>query len=645
MTIREALELERSFEAGTFDVAVVGAGHAGCEAAHACAKLGLDTILFTLSLDSLANLPCNPSIGGTSKGQLVREIDALGGVMGIMADKCAVQMRMLNRSKGPAVYSPRAQEDRAMYSVEMKHYLENLPNLTLKQAHITDLLVDDEGRAAGVMTEGKAVYKARAVVICSGTYMEARIIRGEVIVESGPDGLPRSVGLSSSLNSLGVPLLRFKTGTPVRVNSNSIDFSQMTRQDGEDDIPPFSYRNEMEGKLPAPSEEQIPCWSIWTTEETRQVISDNMDRSPLYSGEIKGIGPRYCPSIEDKFMRFKDKTRHQIFVEPMGRHTNEMYLQGFSTSLPEEIQEKMVKSLPGLSNAKIQRAAYAIEYDLVDPLSIKASLESKVVSGLFTAGQINGSSGYEEAAAQGIVAGINAAMNCLGKEAVIIDRSQGYIGVLIDDLVTKGTNEPYRMMTSRAEYRLFLRQDNADERLTPIGHEIGLISDEVFDKFEKKVEAIALETERLKKTYVAPTDELKVLLDTCGQTLPKSGESLADLIKRPGVTYDLLAPIDKARKPLARNITFACETNIKYEGYLSLEKEKIEKFKNLEKIRIPEDIDYSLIKGLRLEATQKLTNMKPENVGRASRISGVSPADCEVLLVYLEQLRRRHDNG
>lgn len=645
MTIREALELERSFEAGTFDVAVVGAGHAGCEAAHACAKLGLDTILFTLSLDSLANLPCNPSIGGTSKGQLVREIDALGGIMGIMADKCAVQMRMLNRSKGPAVYSPRAQEDRAMYSVEMKHYLENLPNLTLKQAHITGLLVDDEGKAAGVMTEGKAIYRARAVVICSGTYMEARIIRGEVIVESGPDGLPRSVGLSSSLNSLGVPLLRFKTGTPVRVNSNSVDFSQMTRQDGEDDIPPFSYRNEMEGKLPAPSEEQIPCWSIWTTEETRKVIADNMDRSPLYSGEIKGIGPRYCPSIEDKFMRFKDKTRHQIFVEPMGRHTNEMYLQGFSTSLPEEIQEKMVKSLPGLSNAKIQRAAYAIEYDLVDPLSIKASLESKVVPGLFTAGQINGSSGYEEAAAQGIVAGINAAMGCLGKDAVIIDRSQGYIGVLIDDLVTKGTNEPYRMMTSRAEYRLFLRQDNADERLTPIGHEIGLISDEVFAKFQNKVEAIAEETERLKKTYVAPTDELKVLLESVNQTLPKSGESLADLIKRPDVTYDLLAPVDKKRKPLPRNVTFACETNIKYEGYLSLEKEKIEKFKNLEKIRIPEDIDYSLIKGLRIEATQKLSKMKPESVGRASRISGVSPADCEVLLVYLEQLRRRHDNG
>ena len=644
MTIREALSLDTSFEAGTFDVAVVGAGHAGCEAAHASAKLGLNTILFTLSLDSLANLPCNPSIGGTSKGQLVREIDALGGIMGIMADKCAVQMRMLNRSKGPAVYSPRAQEDRQMYSMEMRYYLENLPNLTLKQAHITELLTDEDGNAAGVMTEGRAVYRARAVVICSGTYMEARIIRGEVITESGPDGLPRSVGLSSSLNSLGVPLLRFKTGTPVRVNSNSVDFSQMTRQDGEDDIPPFSYRNEMEGKLPAPVEEQIPCWSIWTTDETRKVISDNMDRSPLYSGEIKGVGPRYCPSIEDKFMRFKDKTRHQIFVEPMGRHTNEMYLHGFSTSLPEEIQEKMVKSLPGLANAKIQRAAYAIEYDLVDPLSIKASLESKVVPGLFTAGQINGSSGYEEAAAQGIVAGINAAMKLLGKEAVIIDRSQGYIGVLIDDLVTKGTNEPYRMMTSRAEYRLFLRQDNADERLTPIGHEIGLVSDDVFEAFEKKIEAIASETERLKKTYVAPTEELGALLDTCGQTLPKSGESLADLIKRPGVTYDLLAPVDKGRKPLARNIRFACETNIKYEGYLSLEKEKIEKFKNLEKIKIPEDIDYSLIKGLRIEATQKLSKMKPENVGRASRISGVSPADCEVLLVYLEQ-RRRQNNG
>ncbi|MCR5341479.1 MAG: tRNA uridine-5-carboxymethylaminomethyl(34) synthesis enzyme MnmG [Saccharofermentans sp.] len=643
MILEEALKLEHSFEAGGYDVAVVGAGHAGCEAAHACAKLGLKTVLFTLALDSLANLPCNPSIGGTSKGQLVREVDALGGIIGKMADKCAVQMRMLNRSKGPAVYSPRAQEDRAMYSVEMKHALENLENLTLAQAHITDLLTDGEGNAAGVITGGKAVYRAKAVVICSGTYMESRTIRGEVITESGPDGLPRSVGLSSSLASCGIPILRFKTGTPVRVNSNSCDFSQMTRQDGEDDVPPFSFDNEMNGITPAPSEEQIPCWSVWTTPETRQIISDNMDRSPLYSGVIKGVGPRYCPSIEDKFMRFKEKERHLIFVEPMGRHTNEMYLQGFSTSLPEEVQIRMVRSLPGLSNAVIQRTAYAIEYDLVDPLSLKASLESKIVSGLFTAGQINGSSGYEEAAGQGIVAGINAAMKVLGRKPVIIDRSQGYIGVLIDDLVTKGTNEPYRMMTSRAEYRLFLRQDNADERLTPIGHETGLIDDERYARFVAKREAIAKETARLKSTYIAPTEALGKVLAEVDQTIPKSGESLAELIKRPGVTYDMLAPFDKERKDLPRAVTKACETDIKYEGYLALEREKIERFASLEKIALPEDTDYQAIKGLRLEAAQKLAQMKPESVGRASRISGVSPADCEVLLVYLEQRRRSND--
>ena len=640
MILEEALKLEHSFEAGSYDVAVVGAGHAGCEAAHACAVLGLKTILFTLALDSLANLPCNPSIGGTSKGQLVREVDALGGIIGKMADKCAVQMRMLNRSKGPAVYSPRAQEDRAMYSVEMKHALENLENLTLCQAHITDLITDENGSAAGVMTGGKAVYRAKAVVICSGTYMESRTIRGEVITESGPDGLPRSVGLSASLASCGIPILRFKTGTPVRVNSNSCDFSQMTRQDGEDDVPPFSFDNEMNGITPAPSSEQIPCWSVWTTPETRQVISDNMDRSPLYSGVIKGVGPRYCPSIEDKFMRFKEKERHLIFVEPMGRHTNEMYLQGFSTSLPEEVQIRMVRSLPGLSNAVIQRTAYAIEYDLVDPLSLKASLESKIVPGLFTGGQINGSSGYEEAAGQGIVAGINAAMKVLGRKPVIIDRSQGYIGVLIDDLVTKGTNEPYRMMTSRAEYRLFLRQDNADERLTPIGHEIGLINEERYARFLEKREAIAKETARLKSTYIAPTEALGKALAEVEQTLPKSGESLAELIKRPGVTYDLLAPFDKERKELPRAVIKACETDIKYEGYLALEREKIERFASLEKIALPEDTDYHAIKGLRLEAAQKLSQMKPESVGRASRISGVSPADCEVLLVYLEQRRR-----
>ena len=640
MILEEALRLEHSFEAGSYDAAVVGAGHAGCEAAHACAVLGLKTVLFTLALDSLANLPCNPSIGGTSKGQLVREVDALGGIIGKMADKCAVQMRMLNRSKGPAVYSPRAQEDRAMYSVEMKHALENLENLTLCQAHITDLLTDENGAACGVMTGGKAVYRAKAVVICSGTYMESRTIRGEVITESGPDGLPRSVGLSASLASCGIPILRFKTGTPVRVNSNSCDFTQMTRQDGEDDVPPFSFENEMNGILPPPSSEQIPCWSVWTTPETREVISANMDRSPLYSGVIKGVGPRYCPSIEDKFMRFKEKERHLIFVEPMGRHTNEMYLQGFSTSLPEEVQIRMVRSLPGLSNAVIQRTAYAIEYDLVDPLSLKASLESKIVPGLFTGGQINGSSGYEEAAGQGIVAGINAAMKVLGRKPVIIDRSQGYIGVLIDDLVTKGTNEPYRMMTSRAEYRLFLRQDNADERLTPIGHEIGLINEERYARFLEKREAIAKETARLKSTYIAPTEALGKALAEVEQTLPKSGESLAELIKRPGVTYDLLTPFDKERKELPRAVIKACETDIKYEGYLALEREKIERFASLEKIALPEDTDYHAIKGLRLEAAQKLSQMKPESVGRASRISGVSPADCEVLLVYLEQRRR-----
>jgi tRNA uridine 5-carboxymethylaminomethyl modification enzyme len=437
--------------------------------------------------------------------------------------------------------------------------------------------------------------------------------------------------------------LRFKTGTPVRVNSNSCDFSQMTRQDGEDDVPPFSFDNEMNGITPAPSEEQIPCWSVWTTPETRQIISDNMDRSPLYSGVIKGVGPRYCPSIEDKFMRFKEKERHLIFVEPMGRHTNEMYLQGFSTSLPEEVQIRMVRSLPGLSNAVIQRTAYAIEYDLVDPLSLKASLESKIVPGLFTAGQINGSSGYEEAAGQGIVAGINAAMKVLGRKPVIIDRSQGYIGVLIDDLVTKGTNEPYRMMTSRAEYRLFLRQDNADERLTPIGHETGLIDDERYARFVAKREAIAKETARLKSTYIAPTEALGKVLAEVDQTIPKSGESLAELIKRPGVTYDMLAPFDKERKELPRAVTKACETDIKYEGYLALEREKIERFASLEKIALPEDTDYQAIKGLRLEAAQKLAQMKPESVGRASRISGVSPADCEVLLVYLEQRRRSND--
>lgn len=640
MNIDEALNIENAYPAGEYDVAVVGAGHAGCEAAHACAAMGLKTILFTLHLDSLANLPCNPSIGGTAKGQIVREIDALGGIMGKVADESLIQMRMLNRTKGPAVHSPRAQMDRSRYSVMMKKLLEDTRNLDIRQGHVTALLASEEAgtyKVTGVMTESKAVYSARAVVICSGTYMESRTIRGEVITESGPDGLPRSVGLSKSLAEYGIPVLRFKTGTPVRVNANSVDFSVMEIQEGEHDVPPFSFENEMNGR--GVPEKQTPCYSVWTTPETREVIFDNMDRSPLYSGVIKGTGPRYCPSIEDKFVKFKDKTRHQIFIEPMGSNTREMYLQGFSTSLPEDVQVKMVHSLPGLENAVIQRSAYAIEYDLIEPTTLKQSLESKIVSGLFTAGQINGSSGYEEAAGQGIVAGINAGRFVKGEDAVIIDRSKGYIGVLIDDLVTKGTNEPYRMMTSRAEYRLFLRYDNADMRLTPIGYEAGLISEERYEAFKHKYETIHNERERLGKTYIGPTPELEAVLVKAGSTLPPSGISLADLLKRPVVTYEMLAPVDKNRPELPADVCREVETDIKYEGYLKLEEEKINKFTKLEKKIIPEGIDYSGITGLRLEARQKLDKMKPSSVGQASRISGVSPADISVLLVYLETLK------
>ena len=640
MDINKVFEEEHIYEAGSFDVAVIGAGHAGCEAAHAAASLGLSTILFTLHLDAVANLPCNPSVGGTAKGQLVREIDALGGIMGKVADRCAIQMRMLNRSKGPAVFSPRAQMDRSDYSVVMKELLEDTPNLVLRQAHITDILTDN-GKVAGVKTEAGGIYRVKAAVLCSGTYMEARTIRGEVIVSSGPDGLPRSEGLSKSLEEEGVPMLRFKTGTPVRVNAGSCDFDKMEIQNGEDDIPPFSFDREMNGARVMPVAEQIPCHSVWTTEETRKVIAENMSRSPLYSGVITGTGPRYCPSIEDKFMRFADKSRHLIFVEPMGRRTRELYLQGFSTSLPEEVQEKMVKSLPGLENAVIQRSAYAIEYDLIDPQSLRISLESKVIEGLFSAGQVNGSSGYEEAAGQGIIAGINAAMKVLGRSPVIIDRADGYIGVLIDDLVTKGTNEPYRMMTSRAEYRLFLRQDNADRRLTPVGRAIGLIDDKRFRLFEEKVRMIEEETIRLTNTYVAPSEELEAYLASVGQTPPKSGVSLAELIKRPNVTYEGLSAVDKNRPDLPAYVTKSVEVDLKYEGYLALEMSKISKFKQLESKIIPEDIDYEDVKGLRIEARQKLSALRPENIGRASRISGVSPADCEVLLVYLEALRRQ----
>lgn len=633
-----------NFVAGQFDVIVVGAGHAGCEAAHACATMGLSTVLFTLHLDSLANLPCNPSIGGTAKGQLVREIDALGGVMGKVADRCAIQMRMLNRSKGPAVHSPRAQMDRTKYQVEMKYVLENTENLTLKQAHVVEVLFergegeDSRQKVRGVLTATGAIYEAPRVVICSGTYMESRTIMGDVIVESGPDGLSRSEGLSACLREAGIPVLRFKTGTPVRVNRNSVDFSKMEIQEGEIDLPPFSFQNEMDGI--DVRKDQEPCYAIWTTADTRKVIEGNMHRSPLYSGVIEGTGPRYCPSIEDKFVRFADKDRHQIFVEPMGERTNEMYLQGFSTSMPEDVQALMVRSLPGLENAVIQRNAYAIEYDLVDPLSIKPTLESKIVDGLYTAGQINGSSGYEEAAGQGIVAGINAALSLLGREPVIIDRSQAYIGVLIDDLVTKGTNEPYRMMTSRAEYRLFLRQDNCDARLTPLGHEIGLISDERYEQFLEKMRLADEETERLKKTFIGPSEALSKALEAVEQTMPQSGISLAELIKRPRVTYETIACVDEGRAPLRKDIIRLVETNLKYEGYLKLEQEKIASFHKLESKKIPEGIDYNSISGLRLEARQKLDKQRPISVGQASRISGVSPADVAVLVVYLDKENR-----
>ena len=635
------------YDAGTYDVAVVGAGHAGCEAAFACAHLGLSTVLFTLHLDQLANLPCNPSIGGTAKGQLVREIDALGGVMGEMADLSAIQTRMLNRSKGPAVFSPRAQMDRASYSRRMKERIEMEENIALVQAEIVELSWEENEKGEktlnGVRTRSGACYHVKAAVVCSGTYMESRTIRGEVIVESGPDGLSRSVGLSKSMAEAGIPLQRFKTGTPVRVNARTVDTSVMEIQPGEPDMPPFSFGNEMKGFTPRKA--QTPCYAIWTTPVTRQVITENMDRSPLYSGVIEGTGPRYCPSIEDKFMRFKEKSRHQIFVEPMGDGTQELYLQGFSTSLPEEIQVQMVHSLPGLSHAHIQRAAYAIEYDCIDPTSMELSLESRYLRGLFTAGQINGSSGYEEAAAQGLMAGINAARKLRNEEPVILDRSQAYIGVLIDDLVTKGTKEPYRMMTSRAEYRIFLRQDNADRRLSEIGKDIGLISGERYEAFLTKKKAIEEEKQRIRSTYLPPSEELHAILSEKGSTVTQSGISLAELIKRPEIHYADLAPVDSKRPDLPGDVAFAVEVDIKYEGYLALEEERIRKFASLEKKKLSPDIPYDTITGLRLEARQKLMERKPVSLGQASRISGVSPADIAVLLVYLEAKKKEEKDS
>ena len=622
-----------------FDIIVVGAGHAGCEASLACARLGLNTVMFTVSVDSIALMPCNPNVGGSSKGHLVRELDALGGEMGKNIDKTFIQSKMLNQSKGPAVHSLRAQADKQAYSTEMRKTLENTENLTIRQGEVTELLVED-GHITGVKTFSGATYHAKAVVLCTGTYLKARCIYGDVSNYTGPNGLQAANYLTDSLKKLGIEMFRFKTGTPARIAGNTIDYSKMEEQFGDERVVPFSFSTDPESV----QIEQKSCWLTYTHEKTHEIIRANLDRSPLYSGMIEGTGPRYCPSIEDKVVRFADKKRHQVFIEPEGLYTNEMYIGGMSSSLPEDVQYEMYHSVPGLENARIVKNAYAIEYDCINPRQLYPTLEFKKIKGLFSGGQFNGSSGYEEAAAQGLIAGINAAMEVKGREQLILDRSEAYIGVLIDDLVTKENHEPYRMMTSRAEYRLLLRQDNADLRLRKKGWEVGLIDDETYHKLQEKERRIQEEIERVEHATVGGSAEVQSLLESLNSTLLKSGTTIAELIRRPELNYKVLAPIDKERPELPEDVCEQVEINIKYDGYIRRQMKQVEQFKKLEQKKLPEDIDYEDVGSLRIEARQKLEAYRPVSIGQASRISGVSPADISVLLVYLES-RSGHKHG